>query len=198
MAIGRNDNYVQRTFTADTFRKWRKRENSTVGPGFMSWHGDPTFAGLGSPCGPGFMSWHGDPRFARLRTPCGLGFMSWHGDPSFARLRTPRGPGFMSWHGDPSFARLWTPCGLGFMSWHGDPSFFTISESGCRFGRKKNPTKSTSTHSNCTMNSTWFFTHSFWVFNSTMLFGGVNWWHSRTPIRCLPGKRIIVLQYYLN
>ena len=36
MAIGRNDNYVQRTFTADTLRKRRKRENSTVGPGFMS------------------------------------------------------------------------------------------------------------------------------------------------------------------
>jgi hypothetical protein len=36
MAIGRNDNYVQRTFTADAFRKRRKRENSTVGPGFMS------------------------------------------------------------------------------------------------------------------------------------------------------------------
>ncbi len=33
MAIGRNDNYVQRTFTADAFRKRRKREkNSTVGP----------------------------------------------------------------------------------------------------------------------------------------------------------------------
>jgi hypothetical protein len=39
MAIGRNDNYVQWTFTADAFRKRRKRENSTVGPGFMSWHG---------------------------------------------------------------------------------------------------------------------------------------------------------------
>ncbi len=36
MAIGRNDNYVQRTFTADAFRKRRKRENSTVGPGFIS------------------------------------------------------------------------------------------------------------------------------------------------------------------
>ena len=36
MAIGRNDNYVQWTFTADTFRKRRKREHSTVGPGFMS------------------------------------------------------------------------------------------------------------------------------------------------------------------
>ena len=35
-------------------------------------------------------------------------------------------------------------------------------------------------------------------FNSTILFRGVNWWHSRTPIRCLPGKRIIVFQYYLN
>ncbi len=33
MAIGRNDNYVQQTFTADTFRKRRKRENSMVGPG---------------------------------------------------------------------------------------------------------------------------------------------------------------------
>jgi hypothetical protein len=33
MAIGRNDNYVQLTFTADTFRKRRKRENSSVGPG---------------------------------------------------------------------------------------------------------------------------------------------------------------------
>jgi hypothetical protein len=32
MAIGRNDNYVQRTFTADAFRKRRKRENSMVGP----------------------------------------------------------------------------------------------------------------------------------------------------------------------
>ncbi len=32
MAIGRNDNYVQRTFTADAFRKRQKRENSTVGP----------------------------------------------------------------------------------------------------------------------------------------------------------------------
>ncbi len=39
MAIGRNDNYVQWTFTADIFCKMRKRENSTVGPGFMSWHG---------------------------------------------------------------------------------------------------------------------------------------------------------------
>ncbi len=36
------------------------------------------------------------------------------------------------------------------------------------------------------------------VFNSTILFGGINWWHSRTPIRCLPGKRIIIFQYYLN
>jgi hypothetical protein len=36
MAIGRNDNYVQWTFTADAFRKRQKRENSTVGPGFMS------------------------------------------------------------------------------------------------------------------------------------------------------------------
>ncbi len=35
-------------------------------------------------------------------------------------------------------------------------------------------------------------------FNSTILFRGVDWWHSRTSIRCLPGKRIIVLQYYLN
>ncbi len=24
-------------------------------------------------------------------------------------------------------------------------------------------------------------------------FGGINWWHSRTPIRCLPGKRIIYI-----
>ncbi len=40
MAIGRNDNYVQRTFTADTFCKRGKRENSTVGPGFMSCQGD--------------------------------------------------------------------------------------------------------------------------------------------------------------
>ncbi len=32
IAIGKNDNYVQRTFTADAFRKRRKRENSTVGP----------------------------------------------------------------------------------------------------------------------------------------------------------------------
>ncbi len=32
MAIGRNDNYVQWTFTADAFRKRRKRENSMVGP----------------------------------------------------------------------------------------------------------------------------------------------------------------------
>ena len=44
MAIGKNDNYVQRTFTADTFRKRRKRENSTVGPGLRSWHGDSSFA----------------------------------------------------------------------------------------------------------------------------------------------------------
>ncbi len=36
MAIGRNDNYLQRTFTADAFRKRRKRENSTVGPGSSS------------------------------------------------------------------------------------------------------------------------------------------------------------------
>jgi hypothetical protein len=36
MAISRNDNYVQRMFTADIFRKRWKRENSTVGPGFMS------------------------------------------------------------------------------------------------------------------------------------------------------------------
>ncbi len=35
-------------------------------------------------------------------------------------------------------------------------------------------------------------------FNSTILFRGVDWWHSRTPIRCLHGKRIIVFQYYLN
>ncbi len=35
-------------------------------------------------------------------------------------------------------------------------------------------------------------------FNSTILFRGVDWWHSRTPIRCLPGKRIIVFQYYLT
>ncbi len=32
MADGRNDNYVQRTFTSDAFRKRRKRENSTVAP----------------------------------------------------------------------------------------------------------------------------------------------------------------------
>ncbi len=32
MAIGSNDNYVQRTFTADAFPKRQKRENSTVGP----------------------------------------------------------------------------------------------------------------------------------------------------------------------
>ena len=32
MAIGRNDNYVQWTFTADAFRKRWKKENSTVGP----------------------------------------------------------------------------------------------------------------------------------------------------------------------
>ncbi len=82
----------------------------------MSWHGDPTFASLGSPCGPGFMSRHGDPRFVWLRTPCGPGFMSWCGDPSFARLRTPCGQGFMTWHADLSFARLRTPCGPGFMS----------------------------------------------------------------------------------
>ncbi len=37
-----------------------------------------------------------------------------------------------------------------------------------------------------------------YVFNSTILFGGVNWWHSRTPIRCLPWKRIIVFQNCLN
>ncbi len=37
-----------------------------------------------------------------------------------------------------------------------------------------------------------------YVFNSTILFGGVNWWHLRTPIRCLPGKRIIVFQNCLN
>jgi hypothetical protein len=30
------------------------------------------------------------------------------------------------------------------------------------------------------------------------VFGGINWGHSRTPIRCLPGKRIIVFQYYVN
>ncbi len=36
MAIGRNDNYIQRMFTADAFRKRRKRENLTVGLGFMS------------------------------------------------------------------------------------------------------------------------------------------------------------------
>ncbi len=35
-------------------------------------------------------------------------------------------------------------------------------------------------------------------FYSTILFRGVNWRHSSTPIRCLPGKRIIVFQYYLN
>ncbi len=29
-------------------------------------------------------------------------------------------------------------------------------------------------------------------------FGCINWWHSRTPIRCLPGERIIVFQYYVN
>ncbi len=44
MAIGGNDIYIQLTFTADAFRKRRKRENSTVGPGFMSWHGDSSFA----------------------------------------------------------------------------------------------------------------------------------------------------------
>jgi hypothetical protein len=33
-------------------------------------------------------------------------------------------------------------------------AFFTISVSGCRFGRKKILANSTSTHSNCTMNST--------------------------------------------
>jgi hypothetical protein len=38
----------------------------------------------------------------------------------------------------------------------------------------------------------------FWQFvittrkKNVQFFGGINWWHSRTPIRCLPGKRIIV------
>ena len=43
MAIGRNDKYVQLRFTADTFCKRQKRENSMVGPGFMSGHGDLSF-----------------------------------------------------------------------------------------------------------------------------------------------------------
>ncbi len=38
----------------------------------------------------------------------------------------------------------------------------------------------------------------FWRFiittrkKNVQFFGGINWWHSRTTIRCLPGKRIIV------
>ena len=33
---------------------------------------------------------------------------------------------------------------------------------------------------------------------NAQFFEGINWWHSRTPIRCLPRKRIIVFQYYVN
>ncbi len=74
MAIGRNDNYVQWTFTVDTFRKRQKRENSTVGPCFEKPARSvpetttntckPQLAGFGfhvltrrkAPFGPGFMS----------------------------------------------------------------------------------------------------------------------------------------------
>ncbi len=89
--------------------------------------------------------------------------MFWHGDPSFSGMRVPMDrvscpdtemkPGppelaflknsdlhVMTWNPvHRGFARILTPCGPDFMSWHKDPSFFTISVSGCRFGREKNP-----------------------------------------------------------
>jgi hypothetical protein len=40
--------------------------------------------------------------------------------------------------------------------------------------------------------------HNYNLKKKVQFFGGINWWHSRTPIRCLPGKRIIVFQYYVN
>ncbi len=128
--------------------------------------------------------------------------MSWHRDPSISGMRVPvdrvscpdtemtPGPWELAFRKNldlrvrtwnpvhRGFARIRTPCGPGFMSWHGDPSYITISVSGCRFGRKKNSPNSTSTHSNCTMNSTWFFTHSSWV-----LPGGTNFFWLPSPPR---------------
>ncbi len=53
--------------------------------------------------------------------------------------------------------------------------FFTISVSRCRFGGEKNSTKPTSTHSYCTNEFNLIFHTQLIGFDSTILFGGINW-----------------------